>query len=71
MKIELTHTVKHDGRIYTRGDVITADEGLGTYFCSCGWARDISGQAATGNASTETATLDVHSATHKTEVKHG
>lgn len=71
MRIELTRTVKHDGRIYTKGDIITAQNGLGTYFCSCGWAKDLSGDVPTGEVSTDAVTLDTHSAVHKTEVKHG
>ena len=64
MRIELTHTVKHDGRMYTKGDVLTVDDGLGGYFCHCGWAKDVSGQVATGEPEQDV-TLDVHSAKHK------
>lgn len=73
MRIELIRTVKHGGHTYTQGDVITADAGLGTYFCSCGWAKDVTGQVPTAQAATEPVTLDVHSTSHKTkaELKNG
>ena len=69
MRIELIRTVRHDGHTYTKGDVITASEGLGTYFCSCGWAKDVSGQVATAEAPTDTVTLDVHKTKHATKAK--
>ena len=68
MKIELIRTVKHAGRLYTKGDVITADEGLGTYFCSVGWAKDVTGAVATGDPEKES-TLTVHSANHKSKAQ--
>lgn len=69
MRIELIRTVKHAGRIYTKGDVITADEGLATYFCACGWAKDVSGQVTTGEAATQDVQLEVHKSTHATKAK--
>lgn len=69
MKIELIRTVKHGGHTYRKGDVITADEGLGKYFCSCGWAREV-GSTVHAEASTAEVTLDVQSAKHVTKSEH-
>ena len=69
MRIELARTVKHDGRIYTKGDVITVDEGLGTYYLACGWATE-PGETPNQSA-TAPVVLDVQSAVHKTEVTNG
>lgn len=67
MRIELIRTVKHEGRTYTKGDVITASDGLGTYFCACGWARDLSGATPTSPPPTDPIILKVQSAKHATK----
>ena len=69
MRIEFTRTVKHNGLIYTKGDLVTVDDGLGTYFLACGWATDVTGVTVTADVSP--VVLDVQSAVHKTEVKYG
>lgn len=66
MRIELIRTVKHDGHTYTKGDVITAPEGLGTYFCACGWAKEV-GSSTHVEADTAPVTLEVQSAKHITK----
>ena len=65
MKVEMTHTVKHEGLIYTKGDIVTSEKGA--YFCACGWARDLSGKTPTA-APQEAVVLDVKSATHSSKV---
>jgi hypothetical protein len=68
MRITMTTLVKHDGRVYQEGDALTIDDGLGKYFCACGWAT--SSDANTG-ASPSHVELNVQSAQHKsrTEIK--
>lgn len=68
MRIEMNQQVKHAGRTYEKGDRITVDEGLGAYFCTCGWAQCLDGHGPAAESLPEHVELDVQSGTisHRT-----
>lgn len=70
MKIELLETVKHDGQVFTEGDIRTVDDELGAYFCRAGWSKDVDGKVETAPRDVNrVVTLGVHNATSKDAVK--
>ena len=65
MKIEALETFLHDGQRYEAGDVRTVDDGLGAYFCKCGWAKDVDGNVETAPRDVNRVVkLDIHNATN-------
>ena len=58
-KIEMTQSVKHGGRYYSREDRITVEDGLADYFCHCGWAKCLDGEAPPPVAPPKNVTLEV------------
>ena len=64
MKIELLETVKHERDTFEKGDIRTVSDGVGNYFCSCGWAKDIDGNVTTGERNTSEVRLTPNDAFH-------
>jgi hypothetical protein len=61
MRIKINQTIKHSGRPYAANDELTVDDGLGAYFCSCGWATRLDGDGPPAAPQPEHVTLDVQS----------
>ena len=61
MQIKFLEPVKHDGRQYETGDIITVGDNIGTSYCTVGWCEDVSGATPTGTRdSSKVVQLDVH-----------
>lgn len=70
VKIEILSLIKHDGQEYLAEEVRKVAPDLARYFCKNGWARDLSGQIATGEPDTKPKTLTVGSAEHGSTSTH-
>lgn len=62
MKIEALSTFLDGPRRFEAGDVVTVSDENGARFCAAGWAKDVTGQIATGDGGSN-ADLDIHSST--------
>lgn len=66
MKIECLTAFKdtEDGKPteFHLGDICTVPDEDGARFCAAGWARDVSGEVATGEVASGSADLDIHPA---------
>ncbi len=63
MKIEALTTFLDGNDRFEQGDIRTVDDERGAYFVGNGWAKDLSGEVATGEAA-ENAALVIESAAH-------
>lgn len=70
MKIEALTTFLDGKDRFEPTDIRTVDDGRGAYFVNNGWAKDLSGEVATGEAGGN-ADLDIQSVIHIQEVKNG
>jgi len=60
MKIEiLENRLSSDGFVGELGDRFTVPDEVGAHWCSLGWAKDLSGQVATGERVVINASLNV------------
>lgn len=64
MWIDVLHSFKHDGNQFHAGEFRKVSDEDGVIFCKAGWARDISGNTATGSLDTSPQTLDVQDGWH-------
>jgi hypothetical protein len=63
MKIEALVTFLDGRNRFEFGDVRTVPDEYGARFCAAGWAKDITGTAATGEATIGGAELSIHNST--------
>ena len=63
MKIEALTTFLDGRDRFELGDIRTVSDEDGARFCAAGWAKDVSGQTATGEAATGEADLAIHNST--------
>lgn len=60
MKVEiLENRLSSDGFVGELGDRFTVPDDVGAMWCAAGWAKDLSGQVATGNRVVINAALNV------------
>ena len=64
MKIVMTQTAKHKGRCFSKDDQLTVDDDLGSYLCTCGWAKRLDGAQPASIEPPIKVTLDVHNGKH-------
>jgi len=63
MKIEALTTFLDGRDRYEAGDIRTVSDEDGARFCAAGWAKDITGAAATGEATAGTVDLAIRNST--------
>lgn len=63
MKIECTTTFLDAATRFESGDVRTVPDEDGARFCAAGWAREITGQVAAGEATTGEVSLVIENST--------
>lgn len=70
MQVKFLEQIKHQGNNYEADDVTTVDDQTGAYFCSNGWAEDLSGSVPTAERDVNRrVTLDVDSAKQNTRAE--
>lgn len=72
MKVEvLENRLSSDGFLGELGDRFTVPDDVGSKWCKLGWAKDLSGEVATGERKVIDARLDIQNITQtsKAEVK--
>lgn len=70
MRIHCTTTFLHGRDRFEAGDVRTVSDEDARYFIGNGWATEVDGEAAPA-ADLPPISLDIHSATHAQEARHG
>jgi hypothetical protein len=63
-KIKILQLIRHAGQEYHADEVRVVDQELAAYFCTNGWALDVSGELETGSADTSDKSLDVQAGNH-------
>lgn len=71
MKIQCTTTFKDGVDEFVMDDVRTVPDERGAYFVANGWAKDVSGEIATGEAAVGEVSLAIQNAVMGQEVRHG
>jgi hypothetical protein len=71
MKIQCLTPFLDGNYRFETDDIRTVDDARGAYFVANGWARDVSGEIATGAASVGEVVLDTQSIVMKQAVRHG
>jgi hypothetical protein len=60
MRIEALTTFLDGRERFEKGDIRTVQDSDGTRFVTAGWAKDLGGGVATGDAQSDPVALDIH-----------
>lgn len=71
MKIQCTTTFLDGTDRFENGDVRTVEDERGARFVAAGWATDLAGRVATGDAFEGETTLDIQNVKMGQEATHG
>lgn len=63
-RIEALEPIKSDGHVIEAGDRVTVPDEVAARWCAAGWARDTTGNLATGERRVVRATVTPHTAAH-------
>lgn len=69
MRVEALTRFKHGRETWEHGDIRTVADDLGTYFCDCGWAKDLDGNIPTGSPGPTDVILTPASVVHGLETE--
>ncbi len=71
MKIQCLTTFLEGADRFEEGDIRTVQDDVGVRLVANGWAKDVTGEVATGAAAVGESTLDIQNLTASQEVPHG